>query len=418
VNVPAIVAELRAHPGPAVVEGYAAPGDADPQAASLDRATRARDALVAEGIPSDRLSAVARGLVAGRSGVRVVRAPEPPRGAGAAAAAQAVAEPIGASRFESPSVISVPRGASALVSIVKAETDGEVVYLYDPETARGNQTFPFRALRLVTPTDSTLESGPVTVFGDGSFVGEGLCEPIPARSAGFVPFALDRQVVADVRATESEGGARLVRADRGALVIEVEHTRHTRVTLHNRLREPARVFVRHTVPPGYDLRAAPEARERVGGAYLFPASVPAQGKADVDVEEAIAVVQTCDVWSPGGLDAVRALLASGGAGQAQPKLAEMVKMADEARAIEQKLAAAREQIADDRRREGLLGAQVAALRAARTSGPLLAPLERKLREQGARLSASTLEVVALEERLSVIRAQVADASHDLRYERP
>ena len=57
------------------------------------------------------------------------------------------------------------------------ETNGEVVYYFDPETVRGNTTFPFRAVRIKNPTDSTLESGPVTVFGEGRFIGEGLAEP-------------------------------------------------------------------------------------------------------------------------------------------------------------------------------------------------------------------------------------------------
>jgi hypothetical protein len=357
--------------------------------------------------------------VAGRAGVRVVRAPEPPRGdTRPDAAARALAEPIGASHFEAPGPLTIARGGSAMISIVKADTEGEVVYLYDPETARGNVTFPFRAVRLVNPTDSTLESGPVTVFGEGRFVGEGLCEPIPARSAGFVPFALDRQVVADARTTDSDSPARLLRAERGALTAEIEHTRRTVVTLYNRLREPATVFVRHTVPGGYELRAAPEARERVGGAYLFKATVPAQGKVDVAVEEVSAGVRVVDVWAPEGLDAVRTFLAAGGAGAAQGKLAEIVKMADEAGALEQKIATARARVDQDRRREGRLRAQIAALRAGHTSAPLLAPLDRKLEEQSRRLSVGTLEIVALEERLAVIRVRVADASQDLRVERP
>ena len=94
--------------------------------------------------------------------------------------------------------MSVKRGTSAMVSILDAPTKGEVVYYYDPETARGNgQSSPSRRSASRTLTDSTLESGPVSVFGDGKFIGEGLSEPIPAKTTAFVPFALDRQIVND-----------------------------------------------------------------------------------------------------------------------------------------------------------------------------------------------------------------------------
>ena len=101
--------------------------------------------------------------------------------------------------------MTVPRGTSAMVSILHTDTDGEVVYLYDPESPRGNAVYPFRAVRIKNPTDSALESGPVTVFGEGKFIGEGMGEPIPAHHVAFVPFALDRQIVVDHEDADATG---------------------------------------------------------------------------------------------------------------------------------------------------------------------------------------------------------------------
>ena len=95
-------------------------------------------------------------------------------------------DPIGTAHFESESAMTVPSGSSAMVSIMKAQADGEVVYLFDPDSPHGDESFPFKAIRLRNPTDSVLESGPVTVFAAGRFIGEGLVEPIPARSVAFV----------------------------------------------------------------------------------------------------------------------------------------------------------------------------------------------------------------------------------------
>ena len=94
------------------------------------------------------------------------------------AAGSGSSEPIGTSHFESTIPMTVARGTSAMVSILSTSTEGQVVFFYDPESARGNMAFPFRAIRIRNPTDSVLESGPVTVFGEGKFIGEGLCDPI------------------------------------------------------------------------------------------------------------------------------------------------------------------------------------------------------------------------------------------------
>jgi len=63
-------------------------------------------------------------------------------------------DPIGTAHFESESAMTVPGGSSAMVSIMKAEADGEVVYLFDPDSPHGDESFPFKAIRLRNPTDS------------------------------------------------------------------------------------------------------------------------------------------------------------------------------------------------------------------------------------------------------------------------
>ncbi len=136
-------------------------------------------------------------------------------------------EPIGTSHFESKARMTVPRGTSAMVSILDTDTAGEVVYYYDAETPRGNATYPFRAVKVANPTDYVLEQGPVTVFGEGKFIGEGMCEPIPARSTAFIPFALDRQIVVERKDADVDHIARILTVQRGVFSTEVQHTRRS-----------------------------------------------------------------------------------------------------------------------------------------------------------------------------------------------
>src|ERR1700760_2389898 len=137
--------------------------------------------------------------------------------------------------------------------MVRQHTDGEGVYLYDAESDRGNDRFAFRAVRFKNPTDSTLETGPVTVYGQERFIGEGLTEPIPPRASAVVPFALDRQIVVERQTTDDDKLSRLVTVQRGVLTADVQHIRPQQRTTPNRLPHAARVFIRHTVDKGWSL---------------------------------------------------------------------------------------------------------------------------------------------------------------------
>ena len=266
---------------PIVIEGYADKTDGDKYAASLDRANRVREQLIRNGVESEprrrrRARASRRGAPAA---CVIVEAPPPPPAAdatkpsgtpGAAAGPRADRDvALRVARRDDAS----PQGTSAMVSILDTETDGEVVYLYDAESPRGNAAFPFKAVRLKNPTDSALESGPVTVFGEGKFIGEGLSEPIPARSVAFVPFALDRQIVVERKdkpsATASRASSPCSAASSRA---RCEHTRRQRPTSSTTASPRRRsVYVRHTVAEGYKLtKAAKDAKpERLGAAHLF-----------------------------------------------------------------------------------------------------------------------------------------------------
>jgi hypothetical protein len=419
-----------------VVEGYAAPGDGDKMNASLARANKLRDQLVRQGVDASRVVAVGKGELQGHAGgARVVETTQAvANGAKATNAASADAkataeaptasgtEPIGTSHFESQTAMTVARGTSAMVSILRDRTEGEVVYLYDPESARGNATYPFRTLRFRNPTDSALESGPVSVFGEGRFIGEGMAEPIPGRALAFVPFALDRQVVVERKDEGRDAIAKILTVQRGVFQTEIQHTKRSSFTLFNRLPEKAVVYLRHTVAPGYALVksgavARPEG-ERIGGANLFRVELAPNGKSDIVIEEATPVFKTTDIRTTAGMDLVRAYLSSAAAdgplrGQVQKLLDLNTKMAN----VEQQIGTIREQMGEYRTRMDELHAQLVTLKAVKTAGPLMGHLEKKLQEMSEKLSKATVDVVSLQEKQMLARVEFQAGVAELTLER-
>jgi hypothetical protein len=422
-----VARSLQNTPNQIVVEGYATADDGDKQAASLDRANKMREQLVRNGVDPSKVVAVGRGEQSGHvGGIRIVEAQADAKAAADAstdghATAQEpanaqTAEPIGTSNFESGNVTSVARGTSAMVSIMHSETDGEVVYLYDPESARGNAQFPFRSVRLKNPSQSALETGPVTVFGGGRFIGEGMAEPIPAASTAFVPFALDRQVVVDRQSGEVDVISRILTVQRGVFSTEVQHKRHTTFTLNNRLDERATVYVRHTVAPGYKLSKVPAAsgEEKIGNANLFRVSVEPHGKAEVTIEESTPVYKTIDVRTADGIEQVRVYLSRAVAeGPLKHQVEDLLKLNKDMSDISQHVLTTREQMAEYRVRMDELHAQLVTLKLVKTAGPLMQSLEKKMQDVSDRLSKATIDVVGLQENLMVARIHFQDGVADL-----
>ncbi len=407
--------KLAASKKPVVVEGFATEADVDKAGASLERAGRVRLQLIARGVPPENVVAVGKGLVPGKNGgVRIVEVTPkaPPKGLPAEGGA---GDPIGTSHFESSGKMSVKKANSAMISIVKGATKGEVVYFYDPESPRGNLTFPFRAIRLENPTESTLESGPVTVFGEGKFIGEGISEPIPPHASAFIPFALDRQIVVETNDGQKDDILRVLAVQRGVFSTESKHTRTTKLVFHNRLTHKAKINIRHTTPKGYTLdEQGFVSVQKIGAAHVLGIEVDPGAKKEIVISETTPVFKTIDLRSPGGLDAVKAYVSSAAtAGPLKEQVARIVKLQQEIGNLEQRIETTKEQLGEYRTRMDELHMQLVTLKAVKSAGPLMKDLEKKMQETSDKVSKTTLDLVDQQEKLMMAKIRLQDAISEL-----
>ena len=413
-----------------VVEGYSSPSDKDKSAASYDRANRVRDEIIKKGADPNRVVAAARGADLSRAGggVRVVEedAKEAQFGASMPTAAapvtaapqQTPSEPIGTSHFESGVAMTVPKGTSAMVSVFSDKTEGQIVYLFDAETSRGNDKFAFRALRFKNPTESTLESGPVSVFGEGRFIGEGMAEPIPVGATAFVPFALDRQVTIDRKDNVHDEIQRVVTVQRGVLTTEMKQIRRLAFTLSNRQAEPAVVFVRHTTATGFTMDKAPPVADKLGNAQLYRVELPGNAKSEIILEESTPVRRTIDIRTPEGLSQIRLYATEAAAkGPLKDKLDEIVRQYADVGTVEEQIHTLRTQMGEYRTRVDELHAQIVTLKAVKSAGPLMVNLEKKMQEASDHVSKATIDIVSLEEKKMVLRIKLEDAIAELTLEK-
>jgi len=390
------------------VEGFALGGDKDRVGESLKRANLVRDRLLQNGLTAEQIEVVATGQTAQGDAVRISAVsgeskPEQPGQPAAAPGKPPSDEPLGSAFFLSSTPLTIEKGQSALVSMLSHDVVAKPVYYFDPISARGSEKFAFRAALLENPSDDTLDAGPFTIYADGQFLGEGLSDPIPAKSRAFIPFALDRTLVVDTVLGGREELEQLVTIQRGIVTAEARAVKSTKLTLVNRGTSPALTYVRHLPTQGYDLIAPTSGFERLRAAYLFPVTVPAGGSLSLTIEEATPIRKTVDARSEAGVAELGVYLktAKNLPDDLRQKLGQVLSMHRELSELDERLTTISTQIDMYRSRVDELNAQLFSLRKVPQAAELSRNLAKKMAEISDKLQKSTLDAASVEgERLT------------------
>jgi hypothetical protein len=412
----ATVAKILAARKDVVVEVHGGPGT---EAAVAARGQAVKNKLVDDGVPATRIQIVSRIAPGEAERVRVLAvtpgAKPPASTAPPAAQVHGSDAPVGESHFFAEQPMTVRAGSSAMVAMVHGETAGGVVYLYDPLSERGDPRFAFKAVRVENPTKDTLEPGPVTVYGDGRFIGEGITEPVPPQATIVVPFALDKQIVVERTGAEDDRIARLVTVQRGVVTAEVQHRRQTTFVITSRLPDATKVYLRHRLERGWTLLDAPSAFTRVGDSQLFEVVVGGGETRTVTIAEATPVERRLELASDDVLGMMQVYLDEPAASpQLKAQLAAALATHRAAADLVDKIATLREQLGEYRVRTGELHAQIVTLKLVKTGGELMAALHGKLAETSTRIQQATIALVDAEERLMLARVKFQDQLAELR----
>ncbi len=408
-----LVARLKQSKQRIRIEGFARSNDGDPIKASRQRAAALRYQLIARGIKADRIDVVGTGIINDRDAVRLIATDDPPVSAATTRGADEIGvystQPQDGALFIGKDLVSIGKGQSAMLSIVNATTKVERVYLYDPVSSRGSKRFTFNALKLVNPTAYTLDAGPLTVYGKGQFLGEGLTEPILAAATTIVPYALDRNVLVDPELSHRQLIVRLETILRGVATARFRRIRSTKLIFTNRAKRDVKVFVRHTVAPGFRLHSKHQGTQKLGGSYVIPVSVKATGQRELVIEEARLGKKTVDLKTPAGIEAIAKLLQSGGLAPALKKqLGGIVDGHAQQSKLAERASSLRGQIAVYRRRVKDINGQLVSLRGVTQASRLRRHLVTKMEDISNRLQRATIDLSNVRGELMTVRIALQD----------
>jgi hypothetical protein len=241
----------------------------------------------------------------------------------------------GLTRYDLDEKLTVPDGTSTMVAIINQKVQGEETFLFRPGGAGvGYEANPYRVIRFKNSTPFALESGPISIYSGGSFVGEGISEPVSANVAVTIPFAVESGLLVSSRASYRSDEMRLVKIVRGVIEIEQFGRRTTTWEIKTQIARPddITVYVRHAKAGGnYALMPRPAGTEDLPDAYMIPIKLAGkQTEAKLEVVEQTPSRSTLSIWDSRALVLFEGILAQGTLDRTiRDKLAPLVKLRQE-----------------------------------------------------------------------------------------
>ena len=223
----------------------------------------------------------------------------------------AVAVQGGTTRYDIPNLITVPDKNATMVMLLARRIPGEAIYLFAPDDGVPDSTsHPFHVVRFQNVTGGVLERGPIAVFQDGSFLGQGLLDPLASSAFATVKFALERAIGVDSHDKTDIQGTRLHKIENGNLWLEHDVVVKTTYALQNGSDLPVKLLVRHPRRSGARLYQPPAGTEdNVGtGSALVPTQLAAHAKLELVVDERSAEPEYADWFGIAADKAVKAYL--------------------------------------------------------------------------------------------------------------
>jgi hypothetical protein len=393
------------------------------ETAAIQIAAQTQAQLLAVGVGSEKIKT--RTIVDATAVASAVVQPTNLTTATAAVATEAV---IGDSHFTSPHPMTVAAGSSAMVAMLRGKTQGGEVYLYDPISTRGNALYAFRSVRMKNPSTSALEPGPVTVYGDGRFIGEGLTDAVAAGATTVVPFALDRQVIVQSKTTERDAMKKLISVERQGLWAQLDRQKVQTFTITNR-GAATTLLLRHRSSNGYTLVKGPAndrtgpnsdgasnaSDQSLGDSQLFDIELAANSTKTVDIIEATPKAEFFALDAPMVVNHLRELASNKEIDRSLlASVNDVLQTQNKLQSLDQRIEGLRGQNRELSERSAELNVQLLSLRAVRTTGELVQKLQQRMGDIADRKQKATIAIVEAQQQIMLLRLKLQDAYGGLR----
>jgi hypothetical protein len=341
--------------------------------------------------------------------------PSPPRNLRSLAA---VAAEGGSTRYDLPMAVTIPDRSATMVMLLSRSVPGEALFLFAPDGGvPDSSSHPFRVARFSNPTAGVLERGPIAVFEQGAFLGQGIVDPLPAGATATVPFALERAIAVGQDRKFDEFGERVAKIENGELTVERDMVTQTKYRVVNGGDAQAKVLVKHPRINGARLFGPPPGTEdNVGtGTALVPTRVAPHTTHELVVDERATTRRAADWFSAIADGAIKAYLADAKSDRAvAQKLTaawvvrnDVVAKGDERGKLQQEQRTLSQSTEETRR-------NLRAIEKNKTAEALRQKLTARLAETSAKLDDLNRKIVELDAKIAELSVQFKEAIRDIR----
>lgn len=299
--------------------------------------------------------------------------------------------------------LSIPQGRSSMLAFVNERVPGKAALLYRAGGAGpGYANHPYRVLRFRNETPLLLESGPISLYAGGTFVGEGIADPIGSGAWATIPYAVETEieVVSDV--VEEDSPLRVLRISSG--VLEVEQFAQSKLTW--RVQGPAKPKARSIYidqmrsGPRYELVSpSPDS----GSVEVFPDFYrlhveipPNKQRTSIDVVEKTPSSFNLSIWDGRAIELLEYALSGSNLSQEnKARLTPIVELRRKLGAIDTKLRALGQQRSDLEFHAEQIRRNLRAIEKDRAAKDLRKELSTQLLSRSNKIDALGRKIVAL-----------------------
>jgi hypothetical protein len=338
------------------------------------------------------------------------------------AALAAIAVQSGTTRYDLPAAVTIPDRSTTMVMLTDQHIPGEVIALYAPDgRVPESERHPFRVARFVNKTGALIERGPLAIFAEGAFSGQGVTDPLPDGATATVPFGIERRVAVEVSRESRDEGARLYQIEAGALTISRDVVSLTKYKLRNGAAEPAKLLVKHARVAGARMKGFPAGTEdNVGtGTALVPAEVAGRATSELVLDERQQTTRTIDWLSALADEAIKGYIADR---RADPAVITQLKSAWEVRRALVDAQGERQKLAgmdaDLRRSTQETRANLKALEKNSAAADLRAKLTARLDDDSAHLDLVAKRLIEIDLKINETRIRFSDAIRAIKLAQP
>jgi hypothetical protein len=334
----------------------------------------------------------------------------------------ALAQEGGSTRYDLPNPVTIPDRSATMVMLLSRRLPGEALFLFAPDgSVADSMSHPFRVARFANATGGVLEHGPIAVFEEGAFLGQGMLDPLPVGATAAVPFALERSIAVDRDDKHDELGARVAKIENSELWVERDSVTQTKYRIVNGSDEAAKLLVKHPRIHGSRLVSPPHGTEdNVGtSTALVPASAAPHATSDLVVDERTTVRRSADWFSPLADNAVTAFFADPHSDQAVVQAlkaawlvrSDIVKQSDAVSSL-------RAQSTDLSRAVDEIRRDLRAIEKSKSADTLRQTLTAKLAKSSAKLDDLNRQIVEIDAKSAELGVAFRESIHGIRVAGP